>query len=315
MIRSPVQSVSGKPSIGAAPLTIFALPKPFLGHIAIIQRNAISSWKHLHPVPEIILFGDEPGTAEVAQELAVRHAPAVARNEFGTPLLDDLFKKAQALAAHDTLCYVNSDIVLLDDFMWAVDQVASLDGPFLVVGRRIDLDIRASLAFKSADWQSQLRRLALQQGRPQKGAAIDYFVFRRGLYADLPPFALGRFLWDNWLIWKARSLGAIVIDATPVLLAIHQNHDYFHYPGGVESMRVGVEAQRNRKLGCEGNSADFEAGLHWRYFCTIDDATHRLTPEGMKVSHRHTWKVVQRSLKRPRSMARLLGRALARAFT
>ena len=31
------------------PLTIFAVPKPFEGHIDVIQRNAIRSWQRLRP--------------------------------------------------------------------------------------------------------------------------------------------------------------------------------------------------------------------------------------------------------------------------
>ena len=51
--------------------TIFTIPKPFQGHIGTIQRNAIQSWTLLHPRPEIILFGSEAGTAQVAAELRV----------------------------------------------------------------------------------------------------------------------------------------------------------------------------------------------------------------------------------------------------
>ena len=46
-------------------LTIFSTPKPFQGHIGVIQRNAIGSWKQLHPDVEIVLFGDDEGAAEV----------------------------------------------------------------------------------------------------------------------------------------------------------------------------------------------------------------------------------------------------------
>ncbi len=47
-----------------SPLTILAMPKPFRGHIGIIQRNAITSWTKLQPRPEILLFGTEEGAAE-----------------------------------------------------------------------------------------------------------------------------------------------------------------------------------------------------------------------------------------------------------
>ena len=45
-----------------ATVTIFAIPKTFEGHIGIIQRNAIRSWAQLAGI-EILLLGDEPGTA------------------------------------------------------------------------------------------------------------------------------------------------------------------------------------------------------------------------------------------------------------
>ncbi len=66
-------------------LTLFAIPKAFRGHINTIQRNAIKSWTLLNPKPEIILLGDDEGTAEVAQEFGLIHIPEVDRNEYGTP--------------------------------------------------------------------------------------------------------------------------------------------------------------------------------------------------------------------------------------
>src|SRR5262245_24272757 len=81
--RSPCQGVSTM-------LSILAFPKPFRGHIATIQRNAISSWTRLRPQCDIFLFGDDEGTAEVAKEFGVCHVPEMARNEYGTPLLSDV---------------------------------------------------------------------------------------------------------------------------------------------------------------------------------------------------------------------------------
>ena len=58
-------------------LTIFTIPKPFIGHIGVIQRNAIKSWLNLVPECEIILFGDEPGIQEIAQEFEIMHVPEI----------------------------------------------------------------------------------------------------------------------------------------------------------------------------------------------------------------------------------------------
>lgn len=62
-------------------LTLFAIPKPFIGNIGVIQRNAIGSWTRLGAGCEVLLFGDEAGTAEIAREHGVHHVPDVARNE------------------------------------------------------------------------------------------------------------------------------------------------------------------------------------------------------------------------------------------
>ena len=40
-------------------ITFFATPKPFRGHIRVIQRNAIQSWQRLHSDAEILLLGPE----------------------------------------------------------------------------------------------------------------------------------------------------------------------------------------------------------------------------------------------------------------
>ena len=280
------------------PLTIFAIPKPFRGHIEIIQRNAIESWTRLQPKPEVILLGDDPGTAEVAAELGILHIAEIQRNSQGTPLLNDLFAKAQASAASDVLCYVNSDIVLFDDFMQALSRVASCSQRFLMIGRRTDLDITQPIPFQRENWTAEIRNLALRDGKLQIARSIDYFAFSGGLYPAMPPLAIGRYWWDNWLVWKARALGATVVDASSVVLAVHQNHDYSH--------------TRYSRLVCEQNPLDFDQGLGWMYLYTIDDATHQLTAAGMKSSHRHGWKMFKRISSRPRSLVKLAKRALTR---
>jgi len=94
-------------------LTIFATAKPFRGHTGVIYRNALQSWKALHPGIEVILFGDDLGAAETCLEFGLRHEPFVERNGFGTKRLDYLFARAQAIAQHEILCYINCDIILM----------------------------------------------------------------------------------------------------------------------------------------------------------------------------------------------------------
>src|SRR5579883_626627 len=194
-------------------VTIFAIPKPFVGHIGIIQRNALNSWVRLLPACEVIIFGDEPGSAEVARDLGIRHEPELRRNEFGTPLLNSVFARAQQIAKHDLLCYVNSDILLLPCFSEAVTRVLAWSPQFLMVGQRRDVPVTLSIDFQQHDWVKKLREFAMSTGKQQLPRAVDYFVFPRNLYRDVPPLAIGRGYWDHWLVWKARSLRVPVVDA------------------------------------------------------------------------------------------------------
>ena len=191
---------------------------------------------------------------------------AVALTESGAPRLDDLFPRAEQLAEGDVLAYVNADIVLLSDFARAVERVAHARRRFLMVGRRTDLDIREAIDFAGA-WEPQLRELALQKGSLSTQDTIDYFVFPRGLWPEFPPLAVGRAAFDNWLLGRALQLKAPLVDATGVVLAVHQNHDYSHVAGGHSSVYKGSDAKRNREL------AGGQANLRY-----IHDATHFLTP-------------------------------------
>lgn len=265
-------------------LTIFAMPKPFKGHFGVIQRNAIAQWSRLRPKPEILLFGDEQGTAEIVREFGLRHVPEVERNEYGTPLLSDLFETARTLASHKIVCYVNADIMLLGDFAGAVQRVASWRDSFLMVGRRMNVDLDEPAMYESPEREARLLALVSRQGRVAPPCWIDYFVFPRGLFPNFPPFAIGRPYWDTWFLWKARESNVGLVDASEVVLAVHQNHDYSHLPPGTPGVMQCEEAKKNRALAGRG-------------ICTIEHATHRLTSEGITFNFWHplvpAWRVVR----------------------
>jgi hypothetical protein len=240
-------------------ITIFSIPKPFKDHIKVIQRNAIKSWTLL-PGIEVILFGDDEGTALIATEFSVNHVPDVARNEYGTPLLSDMFARAQQMAANDIICYVNCDIILMSDFVAAVQKIASLKKRFLMVGRRWNVDITEPLDFGQG-WEDRLRARVRRTGELYTPSGIDYFVFPRNMLGEMPPFAVGRPTWDNWTIYRARSLRASVVDATKAIMCVHQNHNYKHMANVDNRFGQGPEAVKNFSL-CGG----------WDHFYTLYDA-------------------------------------------
>ena len=230
-------------------ITIFSVPKPFNGHIGVIQRNAIKSWLKLVPKPKILLLGNEEGTAQTAAELGVDHLPDIACNQYGTPLLNSIFDMAHEQSPHPILAYVNTDIVLLPDFSTAIEQVRTQNwNHWLMVGRRWNLDITSELDFESKDWSAPLFEAIRNKGELHAQTGIDYFVFPKGAMGEILPFALGRTVWDNWLIKHALDLNNTVVDASQWITAIHQNHGYQHLKGGKEEAWKGVEARQNLAL-------------------------------------------------------------------
>jgi hypothetical protein len=67
------------------------------------------------------------------------------------------------------------------------------------------------------------------------------------------------------MIYKARKEGWPVIDCTPSVMIVHQNHDYSHLPGGVAHHTL-PESDENIRL------AGGQAAIRY----TILDSTHRL---------------------------------------
>ena len=228
-------------------LTLFACPKPFVDeHIKTIQRNAIRSWLFLKPRPQVILFGDEVGTAETCQEFGLTHLPSVQTNEFGTPLLNDIFRQAEAASEADVFCYVNADIILMSDFIAALEVVTAGKRRFLMGARPWNLDINQELSF-SDGWEQAICSRVVLEGELRSERSCDFFAFPRGLWVNLPSFAVGRAYFDNALLHRVRRIGASLVDATPAVISVHQNHGYADHLGGALNLE-NEEAQRNVAL-------------------------------------------------------------------
>jgi hypothetical protein len=233
-------------------LTIFSVPKPFYGAIGEIQRRALASWTALGDDVQVLLLGDEEGAGEAAREAGAEHLADLARTDQGTPRVDAAFAAADRAARQRLRCFVNADVILFDDIVTAAHRVSEHAERFLIVGQTVDVI------------EPRGRDDAIERGRRRGAAALDYFVFPAGLYRDVPPFAIGRACFDNWLVWRARR-DAIVVDATADVVAVHQPHDYAHVGGGKAEAYYGEEAARNLEL----------AGGKSRLY-TLHDASHVL---------------------------------------
>lgn len=216
-------------------ISIFSTCKPFKWVFASTQRNAIESWVRLGL--EVILVGDDEGTAEVAREFNCIYVPEVERRQ--APLMDSLFQAGRQYASHDILCYSNADIMLLSDFVRAVEKAAArFPKQFLMIGQRWDTPIREPWDF-SGRWEIRMMRFLKAVAHLHQPQGMDCFVWRRGLYEEIPPFGMGEPANDSWLVWYAIERGIPVIDCTNVVTFVHQWHP---------RARNAMEWKRNKQL-------------------------------------------------------------------
>ncbi|MFC1613632.1 hypothetical protein ACFL23_04915 [Patescibacteria group bacterium] len=250
-------------------ITIFTIPKPFTEpHIKIIQQNAIKSWALLNPKCEFFLVGNDEGATETAKQLGIKNLPNVEKNEFGTPLLNSAFNLARTNSTNDIIVYLNCDIILTSNFIGAVNRLPQKN--FLAVGRRWDLDIRDIINFKNPAWEMDIKKEIKKRGVLHSYAGIDYFIFEKNSFKNMPPLIVGRVGWDNYMILKARNKKMKVIDATEAITAIHQNHDYPNFNKGRER-KTNPEAKKN---------SSFIKSVPYTF--TIEDTNYKLTKNELK---------------------------------
>jgi hypothetical protein len=181
-----------------------------------------------------------------------------------------VFSAARTRARHRLLCFANADLVLRRDFVAAARTLDERLASFLAVGESWDVPLERTLEF-DAGWERPLDEL-LAVARRRGAGALDFFLFTDDLFRDVPPFAIGRVGFDNWLVWRAQAEGAAVVDVSAVVRPLHQRHEYGHLRGGRAATRhESPEGARNLEL------AGGKAHLHTRY-----DATHLLGPRGLR---------------------------------
>jgi hypothetical protein len=191
-----------------------------------MQRNTLQSWLLLHKDVQVILFGDAAGALEVCWELGIHYEPQPEMTAAGAVRLDYMFARAQELARFNALCYVPCDTLLLADFCEAFNRVEALYPQFAMVGRNWDLSVEEAGGIGEEGWDSRLRRKAECEGRPNAPEQVAYVAFSRGLYqGDVPPLGVDEPGCANWLLWKAIDERVAVVDASEMVLAIHQHPD------------------------------------------------------------------------------------------
>jgi len=242
-------------------ITFLSSPKPFNGYIGTIQRNAIRSWRAVHPDAEVIIYGDGEGVSEACRELKVLHVPDVPCTPTGIPYFNGIVEHARSKARHDIQCFLNCDVLVCKNMITAVQSVDLRR--YLIVGQRIDLAGGVTMDM-SGNWKSELRQLAAEGKaclHPPSG--MDFFVFLRGLWEGLPPLIIGRGGYDGALLAFCLRNNIPLVNATLAFPILHQFHDYGHVSGGAYVAHRGEDAQANMMLHNIRHSIPSSSDAHW----------------------------------------------------
>jgi len=230
-------------------ITFFTTTKDFTGPVAVAQENAIKSWLRSIDGAEIIIFGESNGLDRFKSEQNIILQPTVKCSQTGTPRIDDMFSTAQALASNDICCFINADIIITKKFsesVLALHNILKLN--YLLVGQRYDLQVDDAINFNST-WETSLQDLLSESCTIHPPVGSDFFAFPRGQYKpkDIPKLLVGRGGWDLWMIYNGRVKNMNVVDLSPTVKIIHQEHNYAHRKENFVGYAQDSEARTNIK--------------------------------------------------------------------
>ena len=128
-------------------ITIFCTPKDFIGEFSIIQKNALFSWRSISNDIEILIMGNSDGTREISKEVNGIHVEDIEYSNENVPLVSSLFSNAQRIAKYDSICYLNSDIIISDEIFNAFSTIKNKFSRYLGIAYRYNINCKKQYNF------------------------------------------------------------------------------------------------------------------------------------------------------------------------
>ena len=191
-----------------------------------IQMNSIWSWSRLVPLENILLFFDDVESCSIVQNrypnVFCRKFPSATcfNSIYNRSLIRCAFELAQKHAQTSILLFVNGDIMLDESISHSISYVAARLPEFFLVGCRSDYEIASSMNNVSPE---KFFEEGLSKSRLHSTTGIDFIAFRVAMDIRMPPFLIGVYRWDNWLLSEIiLRTNITLVDVTQSVLAIHQ---------------------------------------------------------------------------------------------
>jgi len=189
--------------------------------IETMQLNSLRSWIALEHEKEIYVFNRDDSVKDMCKNIDVK----LVEDYESSPHSDIPTWRAMRNFAHsistddDIIIWVNSDVMFDESLIETIRQVLQNKiENFVLVGQKYDWS-----NFYKLDNEFKIGSLSplVKHGE----YAIDYFIFKKNLFENVPGFFIARQKFDNYLLSKAIN-EYFTIDCTNTLLCVHHRHDY-----------------------------------------------------------------------------------------
>lgn len=192
-------------------------------NIKTIQENSLNSWKWLNCEKEIFVFNKDESIKKLVSNLGLNLVTDYESSESSDlPTWRTMRNFASNIATdNDYIVWINSDIIVDDSLpntIFSIKKDNNLDN-FVLTGKRKNW----KNYFKITD-SNQISNLVLESEGDKW--EIDYFVFKKQHFSDLPKFYIARMRFDNYLLSKSISEIEHTIDCSQTVNLIHHFHGY-----------------------------------------------------------------------------------------
>jgi hypothetical protein len=197
-----------------------------------VHNNTITNWSTLMPRVNLVLFTNDSSLSSYVKDRGWTSYPIIRHAAGGSPILKSMFEKVLKNFNSTFYGYANSDNLFDSSLLETLTTIYNEFGnktPVFISGRRTNVDF---LSMKEAISYGNIRNAVKTRGILFGTDAEDYFITNKLFdWSIVPDLAIGRRAYDNWLVLHARAVGAITIDTSRTLLAVHQTTKTGNFEG------------------------------------------------------------------------------------
>ena len=163
----------------------------------------------------------------------------VKSDQDGVPYVDDWFRRGIDEATTKYVCFINTDILLSSQWLRRVKQVYKVfpeTEKLVLINQRVDFDLYRStknMKYNASNYLEEIDKLVSSSPNEEHTPlGMDTFTFKKDplpFNVDMiPPFIVGRYNWDNWLVGYLNSVATTVtFNINPPIYHInHPRHEF-----------------------------------------------------------------------------------------